>query len=86
MSGRFITFEGIDGAGKSTHVESVAQRLHNTPAVCRKCYVHPALLSAYARGHTLPPLRPVRRAGELALQPEERAVLTFLRKLGRGRT
>jgi dTMP kinase len=27
VRGRFITFEGIDGAGKSTHVESVAQRL-----------------------------------------------------------
>jgi dTMP kinase len=27
MKGRFISFEGIDGAGKSTHVESVAARL-----------------------------------------------------------
>lgn len=27
MTGRFITFEGIDGAGKSTHVDAVAQRL-----------------------------------------------------------
>jgi dTMP kinase len=27
MSGRFITFEGIDGAGKSTHVEWFAQVL-----------------------------------------------------------
>ncbi len=27
MSGRFITFEGIDGAGKSTHLERIAQRL-----------------------------------------------------------
>ncbi len=27
VSGRFISFEGIDGAGKSTHLDAVAQRL-----------------------------------------------------------
>ncbi len=28
-------------------VANVAARLGNTPAVCRKCYIHPAVLSAY---------------------------------------
>ncbi|MES2226493.1 MAG: dTMP kinase [Pseudomonadota bacterium] len=27
MSGRFITFEGIDGAGKTTHIDAITQRL-----------------------------------------------------------
>jgi dTMP kinase len=31
-TGRFITFEGIDGAGKSTHLEAVVERLRSTGA------------------------------------------------------
>jgi DNA topoisomerase-1 len=31
-------------------VSAVAQALRNTPAVCRKCYVHPAVLESYSAG------------------------------------
>jgi dTMP kinase len=29
VKGKFITFEGIDGAGKSTHVETIAAYLRS---------------------------------------------------------
>ena len=37
-------------------VEKVAEKLGNTVAVCRKCYIHPAVIEAYAQGNlTRPP-------------------------------
>jgi len=65
-------------------IESVAERLGNTPSVCRKCYVHPAVLDAYLEGSVLEALRE-RTERELtedlhALQPEEAAVLAMLQQ------
>lgn len=36
-------------------VDAAAERLGNTPAICRKCYVHPTVFDAYEQGliHTL---------------------------------
>jgi DNA topoisomerase I len=32
-------------------IKAVAARLGNTPAICRKCYVHPEVLAAYLDGN-----------------------------------
>lgn len=63
-------------------IESVAKKLGNTPSVCRKCYVHPAVLDAYMDGTGIAALR-ARAEEEFtqelhALQPEEAAVLALL--------
>jgi DNA topoisomerase-1 len=63
-------------------IESVAERLGNTPSVCRKCYVHPMVLDAYLDGSMIETLR--RRAKEEMdeslgdLRPEEAAVMALL--------
>jgi DNA topoisomerase-1 len=65
-------------------IESVARRLGNTRAVCRKCYVHPAVIDAYLDGSLLETLRgrvETEIKGALrALRPEEAAVLAFLQE------
>jgi len=65
-------------------IESVAEKLGNTPSVCRKCYVHPVVLDAYLDGAVLEVLRE-RTEKELSedlhsLQPEEAAVLAMLQQ------
>jgi DNA topoisomerase-1 len=55
-------------------IESVAKRLGNTKAVCRKCYVHPAILDAYMDGATIQTIRA--RAAELGR--DEAAVVQLL--------
>jgi DNA topoisomerase-1 len=65
-------------------IETVAAKLGNTPSVCRKCYVHPAVLDAYMDGTMVEGLL-ARAEDELAedlhdLEPEEAAVLAMLQQ------
>ena len=65
-------------------IDQVAMRLGNTRAVCRKYYVHPAILEAYLQGVTIPPLPPedghrrLRGNGPAALRRDELAVIDLL--------
>jgi DNA topoisomerase I len=54
-------------------IDDVAGSLGNTPAICRKCYVHPAVLEAYESGDLT--LRKAKRTG---LSAHEASVLNFL--------
>ena len=63
-------------------IESVAKKLGNTKAVCRKCYIHPAIIQSYTDGSLLRALR--RRLKKeindsLGLHPEEAAVVKLLK-------
>jgi DNA topoisomerase I len=65
-------------------IEAVAERLGNTPAICRKSYVHPMVLDAYMEGALLQTVK--QRAQEQwntrisKLRPEEAAVLALLQE------
>jgi len=71
-----------------TAIDRISQRLGNTRAVCRKYYVHPAILEAYMEGITIPPtpsdVRPLRSSGSpAALRRDEVAVVELLRNRGK---
>jgi DNA topoisomerase-1 len=69
-------------------IEKVAERLGNTPSVCRKCYVHPEVIEAYLDGSMLQTLQ--KRAedqlkdGLTKLRPEEAAVVALLQQRLKG--
>jgi DNA topoisomerase IB len=54
-------------------IAAVAARLGNTPAISRKCYIHPEVLLAYAQG----------RLVEVVGKTTARALNSLLRKRGR---
>lgn len=54
-------------------IETVSHSLGNTPTICRKCYVHPALIEAYLAGDFK-----LGRSKRTGLSEHEAAVLAFL--------
>ncbi|MDX1654999.1 MAG: DNA topoisomerase IB, partial [Candidatus Competibacteraceae bacterium] len=64
----------------SEAIKRVARRLGNTPAICRKCYVHPLVVEAYLDGSLVETLerKAARELAEKHLDPEEVQVLRFI--------
>jgi DNA topoisomerase-1 len=79
-------YESFDSAAQAKKnvaraIEQVAERLGNTPSICRKCYVHPAVLDAYLEGRLADALQIAGQDLEEALgdlRPEEAAVMRLL--------
>jgi DNA topoisomerase-1 len=78
-------FENKTQAKKNikTAISAVAKALGNTPAVCRKCYVHPAILETYLDGELIEGLKRLTESALAekldVLRSDEAAVLSFLR-------
>ena len=74
--------EKVANANIVEAVKTVAKRLGNTPAVCRKAYIHPAIIESYLDGSLLSSIE--QKVEELEeelkeLRAEEAAVLRLLR-------
>jgi len=66
-------------------IAAVAKILGNTPAICRKCYVHPAIVEDYLRGNFLNGMKSGAVGGHVDLRASEAAVLKFLERRSRAR-
>ncbi|MEO5616919.1 MAG: DNA topoisomerase IB [Candidatus Eisenbacteria bacterium] len=67
-------------------VKVVAAKLGNTPAICRRCYIHPAVIDSYLGGafrRSLQALRRGRASRPAGLSASERLTLAFLRNAHR---
>ncbi len=61
-------------------VKGVASHLGNTPAVCRKCYIHPGVMESFERGelHKVLARLAGRKQRATGLDADERLTLAFL--------
>jgi DNA topoisomerase-1 len=68
-------------------IEVAAEHLGNTKTICRKCYVHPAVVDAYLEGTLLTSLSQQHdesASDASGLRPEETHVLQFLKQQAEG--
>src|SRR5438477_198519 len=67
----------------NTAIKAVAKILGNTPAICRKCYVHPAVLETYLDQKSIEGLKAMTEDAlkneDVDLRSSEAAVLKFLK-------
>lgn len=83
----------ISGENKPTKknlnraIKTVARQLGNTAAVCRKCYIHPAVVESYQNGLLGKVFRPgtpsSKRSSDCGLKPAELAVVALLNRTSR---
>jgi DNA topoisomerase-1 len=67
-------------ANLKTAICAVARLLGNTPTVCRKCYVHPAIVEAYLNRTQVAGLdQAIEAPDNINMRAVETAVLKFLR-------
>jgi DNA topoisomerase-1 len=75
-------FESSKQAKKniSTAIKAVAKILGNTPAICRKCYVHPAIFESYLSRQSIDGLKQLTEEAmeDVDLRSSEKSVLKFL--------
>ena len=76
---KFATKEEAKANVKNA-ITAAAKLLHNTPTICRKCYVHPAIVASYLNGDLIEGLQTkLDEAEEITdFSDDERAVLNFL--------
>jgi DNA topoisomerase I len=60
-------------------VRQVAEQLGNTPAVCRKCHIHPAVIESFATGKLAPFVAALGGGADgVEMGQVERALMRFL--------
>jgi DNA topoisomerase-1 len=82
----FVKYDSQAQAKKNVvqAIEHVSKRLGNTPAICRKCYIHPEIVDAYMDGNLAAMVEQKIdkeiRQDYAALDEDELMVMAFLRK------